>query len=151
MKLNKTLKALCAETGAQKAGIEKLLDYYVECCGWTEDNAVEYVYELFENGTIDLILVIGGKQPEKKVQEQSVDKDRLWHEGSLKVNGSIFRYWVKQYDEGSIYGIDEGRVSKLTIKRDGKEVCNYDRGWDIEPEDDNTKLALEILLHEYNK
>lgn len=62
MKLNETLKALYAETGAQEAGIEKLLDYYIECCGWTEDSAVEYVYELFENGTINAIMAIGGKQ-----------------------------------------------------------------------------------------
>lgn len=58
MKLNETLKALCAGLGAQEAGIEKLLDYYIECCGWTEDNAVEYVYELFENGTIDAIVAL---------------------------------------------------------------------------------------------
>ena len=80
----------------------------------------------------------------------SVDSKRLWHEGALKVHNECFRYWVKQYDEGSEYGIDGGRVSKLTIKRDGIEVCNYDRGWDIEPEDENTQLALAILLHEYN-
>ena len=48
------------------------------------------------------------------------------------------------------WGIDGGRISKLTLKRDGKEVCNYDRGWDIEPEDENTQLALEILLHGEN-
>lgn len=150
MKLNETLERLCAEKGARREGIEKLLEYYEKSLGWTEEQAQQYVCGLFADGTIDLIMVIGGKQPEKKVQEQSVDKDRLWHEGSLKVNGSIFRYWVKQYDEGSIYGIDEGRISKLTMKRDGKEVLSYDRGWDIEPEDDDTKLALEILLHEYN-
>ena len=62
MSLNDMLKELCAETGAQEAGIEKLLDYYIEGCGWTEDSAVEYVYELFENGTIDAIMAIGGKQ-----------------------------------------------------------------------------------------
>ena len=84
-------------------------------------------------------------------QNRSVDADRLWHEGALKVNNSCFHYWVKQYDTGSEWGIDGGRVSKLTIKRDGIEVCNYDRGWDIEPSDPDTQLAMEIILHEYNQ
>ena len=74
----------------------------------------------------------------------------MWKEGSIKVNGEIFQYWIKQFDKGSEWGIDGGRISKLTLNRDGKEVCNYDRGWDIEPKDENTRLALEILLHSEN-
>lgn len=62
MKLNETLKALCAETGAQEAGIEKLLDYYIECCGWTEERAQQYICGLFANGTINAIMAIDGKQ-----------------------------------------------------------------------------------------
>lgn len=74
----------------------------------------------------------------------------MWKEGSLKVYNSIFHYWIKVYDEPSHFGIDGGKVSKLTLKRDGKIVCNYDRGWDIKPSDPNTQLALEILLHGEN-
>ena len=62
----------------------------------------------------------------------------------------IFHYWMKQYDKGSEWGIDGGRISKLMLKRDGKIVCNYDRGRDIEPADENTRLALELLLHSEN-
>ena len=74
----------------------------------------------------------------------------MWKEGSLKVYGSIFHYWIKQYDKGSRFGIDGGRISKLMLKRNGKIICNYDRGWDIEPTDPDTQLALEILLHGEN-
>ena len=74
----------------------------------------------------------------------------MWKEGSLKVHDSVFHYWMKQYDEGSQYGIDGGRISKLTLKRNGAVVANYDRGWDIEPADPDTQLALEILLHSEN-
>ena len=74
----------------------------------------------------------------------------MWHEGSLKVNGDIFHYWYKQYDEGSEFGIDGGRISKLQLKRDGKTVCNYDRGWDIRPVDENTEQALAIVLFSAN-
>ena len=74
----------------------------------------------------------------------------MWKEGSLKVYDSIFHYWIKRYDEGSVFGIDGGRISKLMLKRGGKIVCNYDRGWDVEPDDPDTQLALEILLHGEN-
>ena len=74
----------------------------------------------------------------------------MWKEGSLKVHNSVFHYWMKQHDEGSQYGINGGRISKLTLKRSGAIVCNYDRGWDVEPVDPDTQLALEILLHSEN-
>ena len=74
----------------------------------------------------------------------------MWKEGSIRVNGEVFHYWMKQYDKGSEWGIDGVRISKLMFKRDGYIVCNYDRGWDIEPADENTQLALELLLHSEN-
>jgi len=74
----------------------------------------------------------------------------MWKEGSLKVHDSIFYYWMKQYDEGSEFGIDGGRISKLTLKRNGGIVCNYDRGWDVEAARTDTQLALELLLHSEN-
>ena len=74
----------------------------------------------------------------------------LWREGALRVENGHYHFWAKQYDTGSEYGINGGRVSKLCIKRDGKIVCSYDRGWDIKPIDKPTEIALEIILHEYN-
>ena len=74
----------------------------------------------------------------------------MWKEGSLKVYNSVFHYWMKQFDEGSEFGIDVGRISKLMLKRNGKIECNYDRGWDVTPSDPDTQLALEILLHGEN-
>ena len=74
----------------------------------------------------------------------------MWKEGALKVYDSIFHYWMKVYEDPSQYGINGGKVSKLMLKRDGEIVCNYDRGWDIEPADPDTQLALEILLHSNN-
>ena len=41
----------------------------------------------------------------------------MWKEGSIKVNGDIFHYWIKQYEEGSEWGIEGGRISKLMFKR----------------------------------
>ena len=74
----------------------------------------------------------------------------MWKEGTVSVNGEIFHYWMKQYEEGSEFGINGGRISKLTIKRSGREVYNYDRGEDIAPIDKNTETALEIILKSDN-
>lgn len=74
----------------------------------------------------------------------------MWKEGSLRLGGDIFHYWMKQYEEGSQFGIDGGRISKLMLKRNGEIVYNYDRGLDVAPVDENTVFALEILLHSEN-
>ena len=74
----------------------------------------------------------------------------MWKEGSILIGGKGYRYWVKQFDEGSQYGIDGGRISKLTLKRKDQIVCNYDRGWDIRPVDEDTEMALQILLYSEN-
>ena len=57
---------------------------------------------------------------------------------------------LKCYEKGSVFGIDEGRISKLMLKRKGKIIANYDRGWDIEPVDEDAEIALAILLLEHN-
>ena len=46
--------------------------------------------------------------------------------------------------------LNGGRIIKLSLKRDGKWVSNYDRGWDIRPADQNTEMALAILMKDYN-
>lgn len=70
----------------------------------------------------------------------------IWENGKL----AACHYWVKYFDGPSRYGIDGGRISKLTIRKEGKFTCNYDRGWDIEPEDETTRTAAAILVKEYN-
>ena len=61
----------------------------------------------------------------------------MWAEGSIKIENSIFHYWVKHYKEPSEdYGIDGGKISKLMLKRNGEITYNYDRGLDIEPVDE---------------
>ena len=74
----------------------------------------------------------------------------MWKEGSILIVGKGYRYWVKHYEEGSQFGIDGGRISKLMIKRGGEIVCNYDRGSDIKPVDDDTEFAMAILLKTFN-
>lgn len=44
----------------------------------------------------------------------------MWHEGTIGITKgdkhTIAHYWVKAFEEGSEYGINNGRISKLTIK-----------------------------------
>lgn len=74
----------------------------------------------------------------------------MWKKGSIKTENSVIHYWIKVYEGGSQYGIDQGRISKLTLKRDDKIIANFDRGWDVEPVDLDAEIAVAILLKEHN-
>ena len=74
----------------------------------------------------------------------------MWTEGTIQVGTSIFHYWEKHYEEPSTFGYEEGRASKISLRRNGKTVFNFDRGMYIPPEDEETKTALAILLKQYN-
>jgi hypothetical protein len=77
----------------------------------------------------------------------------MWSEGIITdVNTNVgYKYWVKHFEEGSEFGIDGGKISKLTIRKVGesRDLCNYDRGWDIEPADE-VKAVYAIILEKYN-
>ena len=70
----------------------------------------------------------------------------MWDEGTL----SGCQYWVKHFENGSEYGIDRGRISKLSIRRDGKEIYNYDRGLDFDNLDPAGRAVYNELLKRYN-
>ena len=79
----------------------------------------------------------------------------MWTQGAIGIkdeNGKMvsITYWVKHFEEESRFGIDEGKISKLMLKQNGKVVYNYDRGEDIEPLTHEAEKALAILIHEYN-
>lgn len=73
----------------------------------------------------------------------------MWEKGEFAIDGEEYEYCAKVYDTGSEYGIDDGRVSKLQIKRGGVEIVAYDRGWDVEPADYGAEQALQHVLDMY--
>lgn len=68
------------------------------------------------------------------------------------VSGTVgdYQFEAKVHDEGSVYGINEGRVSKLHIypKADGMwaAIASYDRGWDRKPKSAPHRALLETVL-----
>lgn len=60
-----------------------------------------------------------------------------------------YKFTAKLYDEPSDHGINNGRVTKLQIKkiRYGDPLCiaDYNRGWIIEPEGEYIDIFKEVL------
>ena len=86
----------------------------------------------------------------KRQKQRKLEEKTMWTEGTIQVGTSTFHYWVKHYEEPSTFGYEEGRASKISLRRNGKTVFNFDRGMDIPPEDEETETALAILLKQYN-
>lgn len=80
----------------------------------------------------------------------------MWKEGTIGIpeksgKHKVVHYWVKVFEEPSEeYGINGGKISKLSLKMDGEWIANYDRGWDIKPTCREAELALCILLTKHN-
>lgn len=77
----------------------------------------------------------------------------MWSEGIIACpeTGGKYKYWVKHFEEGSPFGIDGGRISKLSIRKVGenRDLVNYDRGWDVKPEGE-VLAVYAIVLQKYN-
>lgn len=78
----------------------------------------------------------------------------MWSEGIITspTTGNRYKYWVKHYEEPSeAFGIDGGKISKLTIRKlnDGRDVVNYDRGWDVKPAGE-VRAVYAMILEKYN-
>lgn len=73
----------------------------------------------------------------------------MFSDGELLIDGVTVTYDIKHYQEPSIYGIDEGRISKMVLEIDGEAVAVYDRDWDVYPTNEIAKKALSILLERF--
>ena len=71
---------------------------------------------------------------------------RTWDSGNI----DGYSYQALVFPEPSDYGINNGNISKLSIKApNGKLVVSYDRGWDIEPAGKSAKAILDKVLARY--
>jgi hypothetical protein len=65
-----------------------------------------------------------------------------------KTTGIEYFFWAKIFEEPSHFGIvGNGKISKLTIRKVGenRDLCNFDRGWDIKPKKEIKAVYAEIL------
>jgi len=84
-----------------------------------------------------------------------------WVEGTLEETlpdrtfvADSYSFQAKVFDNGSKFGINHGRISKLTVwknelgRRDSDRViiANYDRGWDVQPTDETAKDVLQRIV-----
>ena len=66
-----------------------------------------------------------------------------WEEDGCKICMLAFKQPSEEY------GIDGGKISKLQIRKGYQILCNYDRGWDVQPSDDIKKL-YDKIIKKYN-
>ena len=79
----------------------------------------------------------------------------MWNKGSLLIptdyGEKTCKYCVKTCREKSeTYGIEGGKIIKMEIDVDEKHTLRYERGWEIEPEDEASQLAYAVLLKKFN-
>lgn len=79
----------------------------------------------------------------------------MWSNGAIGIKNKDgkyveVKYCCKHFEEPSEFGIENGRISKLTLRQNEKGVYNYDRGLDITPQTEEAEQALAILMKEYN-
>jgi hypothetical protein len=73
-----------------------------------------------------------------------------WVKGREEFNEALdITFWAKVFTEGSHFGINGGKISKLMIKLGNETLCLYDRGWDIEPSEEVTPF-YESILAQFN-
>ena len=74
----------------------------------------------------------------------------MWSKGNIEIDGTKVEYWVKHFEEGSEFGIDGGKISKLECRIDGEMIFHYERGWDKKPATKLAKKAYAAMLKMYN-
>ena len=69
----------------------------------------------------------------------------FWLEGAVnRYPGYTFR--AKVYDAGSVFGIEQGRISKLQVRRGDRVAMNYERAWDQPPASRRDRKVLREIL-----
>jgi hypothetical protein len=65
------------------------------------------------------------KGPSAKTQGNGAHRNRLCRQLQARIH--LLR---QVFDASSVFGIEQGRISKLQVRHGDRTVMNYDRGWD---------------------
>ena len=79
---------------------------------------------------------------------------REYYSTIINYNGKKYEITALLFEEPSWFGIDNGKISKLSIAILDDDwnrnlVCNYDRGWDVKPKGDAKKI-YDAIISKYN-
>lgn len=74
----------------------------------------------------------------------------MWNNGVITDGEDVYIYFIKHFNEGSRFGINEGKISKLEIKRNNTMVVLYDRGWIIRPITKVETAIYNMIIELYN-
>ena len=74
----------------------------------------------------------------------------VWTLATATIDGKTYRIQMVRFDEPSMYGIRQGRISKLYVADADHTVINFDRGWDIRPKTAETKALLAAIVKQFN-
>ena len=75
----------------------------------------------------------------------------MWKIGCVTVNGNVYYYEIKCFHDASQYGINGGRISKMSIRKGYDFLVSYDRGWNFKRDDDeNINSVYMGLIEKYN-
>ena len=75
----------------------------------------------------------------------------VWTMATATVNGKRFKVQMVKFEEPSIYGIRDGRISKLWAKEEnGADSIAYDRGWSHRPATAEGKALLKEIIKQFN-
>lgn len=89
-----------------------------------------------------------GAKSEIEITKGDPKKD-LWLHGKITTMDG-YRFVLKNYDQPSSHGIDQGKISKLQIRQHEKIVANYDRGWDVKPDTPQAREALNKIMDHFD-
>lgn len=75
--------------------------------------------------------------------------------GEITINGYKMSWQMKRCGSASFFGIRGSRIFWLELKKDGKLIGKYDRGWDIsckpDKDDEEASLCISYLVDKYGK
>ena len=117
-----------------------------------EDAADEVVDILEQAGVPKREISLNAECVARRTSTNAVTITRDNRKEDYWIHGTVgdFKFEAKMFDEGSVYGIDHGRVSKLWMVRalpnNGREIVSYERGWDVRPKSPEAKAAFSELM-----
>lgn len=79
----------------------------------------------------------------RKIELTNFTENSNWVQGIV----DEYKFSAKLYDEPSIFGINEGRISKLYIEGN----ANYDRGWDFGEDNKLVNPVVDFLENTFKR